>query len=593
MIDVSGIIKNVVGINKTLPYKSYYSRDWLSWYRGKVLGFHNYKIYNGTNYLEMERKTLGLPKFIAESWANLLMNERCDIILPDDEKEKLDSILYNTNFWQKANDGIEKSFALGIGALIMNVKDLGVSQTGRINKEKAKITIDFVNETKIFPITIEHKNIVECAFVSQGSDETNVVVHLRNEQGIYEIQNFVLDKENQVKSKYVFNTKSEIPWFFILRPNISSNFMTELVDDEIGISIYANCLDNFKAVDNKYDGFDLEYVLGRKRMFVSTEAWSINKSDGSMQRTFDPYDTLFYHLPDNDDGKPLITNKSDELRYEAYVRGINSELAYISMKTGLGENFLKFDGSAIATATQVISENSTLFRNIKKHQILIEDVLLRMTKALVKASNDFTNIQFGLLEDDEVRVVFDDSIFEDKNAEMERDRQDVIAGIMSVPEYREKWYGEDEATAIEKYNDFFLYKVVDNYINALSSGAMTPEQYVEKVFPTAQNKVAIIEYIENFVGRQENDMQDFLYDGDETGGLVEQEEPNNEVIEDKAQQESSYNGAQIQSAISIVKEYATGALAEESAISMLMEFLRINEQTARNMVKIDTSNLQE
>lgn len=594
MIDVSGIIKDVVGINKTLPPKSYYAKDWLSWYRGRVLGFHNYKIYNGANYLELERKTLGLPKFVAESWANLLMNERCDIVLPDEEKEKLDSILYNTNFWQKANDGIEKSFALGIGALIMNVRDLGVSDSGRINKDKAKITIDFINETKIFPITIEHKNITECAFVSQGSEETNMVVHLKNDQGIYEIHNYILDKNNKIKSKYVFNTKSEIAWFFILRPNISSNFMTELMDDEIGISIYANCLDNFKAIDNKYDGFDLEYVLGRKRMFVSTEAWTINKSDGTLQRTFDPYDTLFYHLPDNDDGKPLITNKSDELRYDAYVRGINTEMAYIAMKTGLGENFLKFDGSVIATATQVISENSTLFRNIKKHQILIEDVLLRMTKALIKASNDFTNITFNAIDDSEIKVVFDDSIFEDRNSEMERDRQDVIAGIMSVPEYREKWYGEDEDTAIEKYNDHFLYKVIDNYINALASGAITPDQYVEKVFPNATNKVEIIEYIENFVGKQETDMADFLYDGNESGDMMDdQEVVVDETSQDKAQQETSYNGAQIQSAINIVKEYATGALAEESAISMLMEFLRIDEQTARNMVKIDISNLQE
>jgi len=158
---------------------------------------------------------------------------------------------------------------------------------------------------------------------------------------------------------------------------------------------------------------------------------------------------------------------------------------------------------------------------------------------------------------------------------------------MSVPEYRQKWYGEDKKTAKEKYNDYFLYKVIDNYLSALSSGAITPEQYVEKVLPNAQNKLEIIEYIEKMVGKEEADMQDFLYDGDESG---QQEQPQ-EVAGDKAQQESSYNGAQIQSAINIVKEYATGALAEDSAISMLMEFLRIDEQTARNMVKIDTSNL--
>jgi A118 family predicted phage portal protein len=517
-MDATTLIRKVTGMTKTLPKKSFYAKDWLSWYRGRVLGFHNYKIYNGTNYLELERKTLGISKFVVESWANLLMNEKCDIIIPEEEKDKLDKILQDTNFWQKANEGIEKSFALGIGALIVNVIGLGIGEnSGRINIDKAKISIDFVNETKIFPITLEDKNVTECAFVSTNTDSTYIVIHLLDDRGIYKIHNYVLDDKHKVVKEYVFDTKSEIPWFFVLRPNISSNFITEMVDDEIGISIYANSLDNFRALDNKYDGFDLEYVLGRKRMFVSTEAWTINKNDGTMQRSFDPYDTLFYHLPDNDDGKPLITNTSDNLRYDAYVRGINTELQYISMKTGLGESFFKFDGQSVATATQVISENSTLFRNIKKHQILLEDILRKLTKVVIKASTDFTSVKFRLIEDKDIKIMFDDSIFEDKGAEMDRDRLDVQAGIMSVPEYREKWYGEDEKTANEKYNEHFLYKIVENYQAALTSGAMTPTQYVEKVFPYAQNKDEIIDYISSFVGRQEATMSDFLYDGNEQG----------------------------------------------------------------------------
>ena len=514
-MDVQTIIREIVGIDKQLPAKSIFAKDWLSWYRGKVWGFHNYKIYNGTNYLELERKCLGMPKYVAESWANLLMNERCDIVLPDEEKEKLDEILYKTNFWQKANDGIEKSFALGLGALIVNVKDLGISESGRVSKDKAQLTIDFINETKLFPITIENKEVTECAFVSKNSHSTNIVVHMRGEDGLYLIHNYVLNDQEKVEQQYTFETKSEIPWFFILRPNLSSNFITEISDEEIGISIYSNALDTFMAIDNKYDGFDLEYVLGRKRIFVSTEAWTIDKTNGNANRTFDPYDQLYYHLPDNEDGKPLITEQSNELRYDAYVRGLNTELSYLSMKCGLGENFFKFDGSAVATATQVISENSTLFRNIKKHEILIEDVLRKMTKVIMKASNDFTNIQFKELEDSEIRIQFDDSIFEDRNAEMSRDRLDVQAGIMSIPEYREKWYGEDEETAKEKYQEHFLYNIINNYINALASGAITPEQYVEIAFPNAGNKQEIIEYIEKFVSKQEADVQDFLYEGNE------------------------------------------------------------------------------
>ena len=514
-MDAVKIIKDVVGITKPLPKKSIYAKDWLSWYRGKVIGYHNYRIYNGANYLDLTRKTLGMPKFICESWANLLMNERCDIVLPDEQKEKLDQILYNTNFWQKANDGIEKSFALGIGALVLSVHNLKVGEnSGYVDSTNSKLEIDFVNETKIFPITVKNRAITECAFITKSTDETYIVVHVMGENGEYEIHNFCLDHKDTLKDKWVFKTKSKIPWFFILRPNLSSNYITEMMDDEIGISIYANSLDVLMSIDNKYDGFDLEYVLGRKRMYISAEAWTINKQDGSYTRTFDPYDQLYYHLPENDDGKPLITTKDDNLRYDAYVRGLNTELSLLSMKCGLGENFFKFDGTSIATATQVVSENSTLFRNIKKHEILLEEILISLTKVLIKASNDFTSIKFPEIANEEIKIKFDDSIFEDRGSEMDRDRLDVQAGIMSVPEFREKWYGEDLETAKEKYNESFLYKVIENYLQALTTGAMTPEQYVEVVFPNAKNKPEIIAYIESFLGKTGEPTMSELYEGD-------------------------------------------------------------------------------
>lgn len=40
-----------------------------------------------------------------------------------------------------------------------------------------------------------------------------------------------------------------------------------------------------------------------------------------------------------------------------------------------------------------------------------------------------------------------DSIIEDKETERSRDRQDVSMGVMSLVEYRAKWYGESEEDA--------------------------------------------------------------------------------------------------------------------------------------------------
>lgn len=46
-----------------------------------------------------------------------------------------------------------------------------------------------------------------------------------------------------------------------------------------------------------------------------------------------------------------------------------------------------------------------------------------------------------------VSIDFDDSIIVDTESQRAQDRQDVNMGVMSVLEYRMKWYGEDEDTA--------------------------------------------------------------------------------------------------------------------------------------------------
>lgn len=537
MADVYELIRKVAGIKKQLPKKSIRPKDWLSWYRGNVWGFHNYRIYNGTTHLDLERKSLQMPKFVCETWANLLMNERCDIVLPDNEKEKLDCIFDDTNFWLKANQSIEQSFALGYGALVVNVNHLAIGErTGQLDKSKAKIKIDFVNETKIYPITVEDKEIEECGFVSVNSDNRHIVLHMKNEQGNYMIHNYVLNEKDEIIKEYVFDTKSDMKWFFIIRPNISSNFITDIMDDELGVSVFANRIDTLKAIDNKYDAFDWEYTLGRKRTFVSAEAWRIDKQDGNRIKVFDPFDSLFYQLPENDDGKPIITHHDGELRYQAFVEGINAELDYLSSGVGFGENYLKFDGGSVATATQVISENSTLYRNIKKHEILLENILIKFTQCVIFVNNTFTNNPVINVEKDEINIKFDDSIIEDRNAEMERDRADVNAGIMAKWEYRMKWYAEDEDTAKETMAKLFMDDLITRYQDALLSGTMTPEQFVEEVYPFAPNKEEIITYITEFVKMPSSQLDmSPLYEGDETGALQEEEETSEEVVDEEEQ----------------------------------------------------------
>ena len=117
----------------------------------------------------------------------------------------------------------------------------------------------------------------------------------------------------------------------------------------------------------------------------------------------------------------------------------------MSSKCGFGETYYRFNGGSVATATQVISENSTMFRTIKKHEIILNDVLVELCRILLRLGN--TAMNSGLDEDVEISIDFDDSIIESREQDFQRDMQMLNAGIMNDWEFRMRWFNEDEETA--------------------------------------------------------------------------------------------------------------------------------------------------
>jgi hypothetical protein len=69
--------------------------------------------------------------------------------------------------------------------------------------------------------------------------------------------------------------------------------------------------------------------------------------------------------------------------------------------------------------------------------------------------------------------------------------------------------------------------MIGKYSPALATGAMTPEQFVEKVYPDAPNKEEIIAYIESFAKSASMLDMEALYAGDESGIDDEEESETN------------------------------------------------------------------
>ena len=430
---------------------------WKSWYEGEVKSFHVYKVFNGQKQVQCRRYTMGMAKKVSEDWANLLMNEKVKITLEGKaEQEFFDSVCKENNFLVKASEMQEAKSAMGTVAYVPRIVGAMVNpETGFVSGNAESIKLDYCTAENIFPLSWENGRVKECAFstsfTAQNEKYLYLQIHRLDEKKEYIIENVLYRDQNGNLSDVeastvpgfenippVVRTGSSKRQFVIDRLNIANNVDISL---PMGISVYANAIDQLKGVDIAYDSYVNEFVLGKKRIMVKPEA----TKDIDGEPVFDPNDTVYYVLPEDSQNGNVIDQVDMTLRTAEHNAGLQDMLNALSSKCGFGENHYKFDNGNISTATQVISENSSMFRTIKKHEIILEDVLIELCRIILRLGN--TYMGKGLNEDVEISIDFDDSIIEDKATDFTRDMQMVSAGIMNDWEFRAKWMNEDPTTA--------------------------------------------------------------------------------------------------------------------------------------------------
>ena len=328
-----------------------------------------------------------------------------------------------------------------------------------------RIGIDYVSAGNIFPVSWNNDRITEVIFAFPKTVARKKYIHLqhhrKNAEGLYVIENSVVERGTSGESWTdltpeqwhelkpfktlvpLMETGSAEPQFVIQRLNITNN-ADEDESNPMGVAIFANAIDVLRSLDVKYDSYCNEFELGRKRIFVAPEM--LRNNDGSP--AFDPEDTVFYKLPDDyadkDQSTGMIHEVDLDLRVEQHSKALNDDLNYLSLKCGFGPHYYRFESGQVKTATEVVSENSKMFRRLNKHEIILEQVLIELCRIIIRLGNV---VGAGINENVDIDIKFDDSIIEDKQAERSADRQDVAMGAMPLWQYRMKWYNEDEETA--------------------------------------------------------------------------------------------------------------------------------------------------
>lgn len=437
------LVTNIKGYLKQLGYdvidSEYYNHinEWYNWYRNKVDSFRKYNIYNGYQFVEKERFTLGMPKQVSEDWASLLYNDNTSITVDDEQQTDLDIALFDNKFSQKFAKLMELTFALGTGATVVYKKD-------------GDVKIDYINALMIFPIHVENDEIISCAFASVINDYYYVNIHIK-EDDHYKIINkyikksgncFVDVKGGQAEEE----TTSMVKMFQIYKPNITNNID---IFSPFGISCFGNAICENKDVDICYDSFKDEFDLGRKRLMLPTDTLTyktvVNEEGETTEiPIFDREQTEFYALPLNDEeGNSGITEINPTLRVTEHIDALQTKLNLLSSACGLGPDRYSFkDGKVYTNETQVISTNSKLYKNIKNHEKLLTSSLSELVQAVLYAVTDHEY-------EGDISIDYDDSIVED-TAEIKRQALlELNAGLIDNIQYYIDVYKMTEEQAIE------------------------------------------------------------------------------------------------------------------------------------------------
>lgn len=143
-----------------------------------------------------------------------------------------------------------------------------------------------------------------------------------------------------------------------------------------------------------------------------------------------------------------IHDISVELRVEEHVAAINALLNIFAMQTGFSSGTFTFDGESMKTATEVISEQSKTFKSKQSHEIIIEAGIIDLIESILAIAELYD--LHSATEEYEISVSFDDSIAEDKAAEIDKQVQLVQAELQSKKRAIMKIFGvtEDEAREI-------------------------------------------------------------------------------------------------------------------------------------------------
>lgn len=381
-------------------------------------------------WVDDQVKSLRVEKGICREFANICLTEMESKV----SNKKLDDI-YKAAI-RDLNENLQNGLALGSFC----IKPLGADKVEYITADKF-VPVEYDARGRLIKVVfIQVKTIGENnyyyrfeyhALDDKGLTITNKAYHtsdlgtLGNEVPITAVEEWA------ALPPKVFYAGVIKPDFGYYRNPIKN----DIDDSPSGISIFDSCIELIKKTDTQFGRLDWEFESGERAIQVSVEALLPQNKD-QRNRVAKLNKRLYKGLPIEDkNGGDFFNEFSPDIREQNFINGLNAYLRRIEFNSSLAYGDLSDVADVEKTATECRVAKQRKYNMVNA----IQDNLKECLEDLVYALAFYNAMTTQIYTFD---CIFHDSILTDEETERQQDRQDVSMGVMSLAEYRSKWYGE-------------------------------------------------------------------------------------------------------------------------------------------------------
>lgn len=463
---------------------------WKYLYRGYYKPWHRISAPTVKDALhERDLERMDTAKAICAELAGLIWNEQCEISVSQETgkdqllDEFVHDVLMKNGFWIKMQEHIEQVLALGGGAIKVWYEEKRDGD-GNVIPNSGNIRLGFCMADQFVPTAWDNTQVTDGVFISRQAKDgyyyTRLEWHkwdgltywISNEAYRSEYkQNSAKEPQDILGFRYPLSAvypflDEQTPLqglstslFAYYRPAIANNLDD---DSPLGVSIYANALSTLKALDICYDSFVQEFRLGRKRIIVPAQCLRTVQDPVTKEyrRFFDATDEAYVALKSDDTDALKIQDNTVSLRVGEHEQAINALLSILCLQVGFSAGTFTFDrAQGLKTATEVISENSKTYKTIKGNQLQVKNAITQVIDAIVQVASLYdvhwngTSIRTLSALGWETKVVFDDSILQDRQTNINEGILLANNGLMSKKRFLMEKLGYTEEEAAQELEE--------------------------------------------------------------------------------------------------------------------------------------------